>query len=121
MSIRTFRDLVAWQHAMRAGLTVYEATSVFPESERFGLISQMRRGAVSVPSNIAEGYGRGSRAEYIRFLKIARGSLYELETQAELARRLGYLEAAADELLCDALQRSGRTLGALIRSVERPS
>ena len=119
MAIRTFRDLMAWQYAMRSALAVHEATSGFPDTERFGLVAQMRRSAISVPSNIAEGYGRGTRPEYIRFLKIARGSLYELETQMELAGALGFLEAASADHLREMTDTCGRTLGALIRSLER--
>jgi len=77
---------------MELARTIYRKTKIFPVDERFGLVGQMRRSAVSVPSNIAEGACRGSRKDFIRFLMIARGSLGEIETQSYLAKDLGYLE-----------------------------
>lgn len=116
--IRSFRDLVAWQKAMQVGVEAYRLTGSLPAEERFGLASQMRRAAVSIASNIAEGYGRGGRADYARFLKLARGSLHELETQAILAARLEYLSnASADEFIAQ-IHDCGRVLGGLIRSIE---
>lgn len=97
---------------------IYRLTKPFPESERFGLVSQLRRAAVSVPSNIAEGYGRGTTQDYIRFLRAARGSLCEIDTQALLAMKLEYL---ADDKYAGVLERvneCGRILAALIRSLE---
>ncbi len=91
-----FREVIAWQKAYALALAIYRATSAFPSDERFGLIQQMRRAAVSVPSNIAEGWGRGSTADYQRFVGIARGSLYELLTQLLLATDLQYLSASND-------------------------
>ena len=85
------RDLRTWRHAMALAKLVYEITARFPNNERFGLVAQMRRAAVSVPSNIAEGAGRGTPADFRRFLRIARGSLSELETQLILAVELGYV------------------------------
>lgn len=88
--VRSFRDLIVWQHAMDATELVYAFASKLPGDERFGLKSQMCRAAVSVPSNIAEGWGRGSSSDrqLLSYLRIARGSLFELETQLELAPRL---------------------------------
>lgn len=88
--IRSYRDLVVWQRAMSLVEAVYELTGRFPRSEVYGLVSQMRRSAVSIPSNIAEGRRRGSRKDYRQFLIIAYGSGAELETQLEIARRLGF-------------------------------
>src|SRR3954468_17242642 len=86
--IKTYRDLIAWQKAMELVKTVYRVTVQMPEDERFGLTNQMRRAAVSIPSNIAEGYARQTTADYIKFLKTARGSLSELMTQLQIAFEL---------------------------------
>ena len=88
--ILTFRDLDVWQNAMKLAESVYLITGKFPNEEKFGLISQMRRCAVSVPSNIAEGFMRKNTKEYIQFLHIALGSLGELDTQLELSKRLKF-------------------------------
>ena len=94
---------------------VYRITGEFPDSERFGLAMQLRRAAVSVPSNIAESAARRSRAEYLRFLSIARGSLAEIDTQLEIARRLGF--SSLNPTLNDLLDRTFARLNALIRSL----
>ncbi len=107
-----YRDLVVWQKAMAWTEQVYAITRRLPSEERFGLSSQLRRSAVSVPSNIAEGWGRGSKAEYAQFLRYARGSLFEAQTQIELARRLGFADApAAERALTDADEISRMLLG----------
>jgi len=85
MQVNRYQDLIAWQKAIALVKNVYEATSGFPQKETFGLTSQMRRSAVSIPSNIAEGQGRATRGEFHQFLGHARGSLYELETQLVIA------------------------------------
>ncbi len=113
--IRTHRDLVAWQLGMKLAREVYRATKQMPAEERYGLTQQMRRAAVSVPSNIAEGYARQSTDDYVRFLRIARGSLAELATQVELASDLVYL--ASDTALADLLDETDRVLLGLIRSL----
>ena len=89
--ITNFRDLQVWQLGKQIVLSVYRITKVFPADERFGLISQMRRAAVSIPSNVAEGFNRLGNKEYRQFLYIALGSCGELETQAEVSCDLGYL------------------------------
>jgi four helix bundle protein len=90
----TYRDLLVWQKAKALAVGIYRATELFPKSELFGLTSQMRRAAVSVASNIAEGQGRGSKPDFAHFLCMARGSLLELETQLEIAVELGMGNAA---------------------------
>ena len=115
--IRTFRDLVAWQKGMDLAQAVYQASRSMPGEEKFGLVMQMRRSAVSVPSNIAEGYARQSRVDYLRFLRIARGSLAELSTQVELSCRAGLMEE--NQVLSDLLNETDRVLQGLIRSLER--
>ena len=111
-----FRDLRVWQAAMELVEKVYQYTARLPPEERFGLVSQIRRAAVSVPSNIAEGNARTTRGEYVQFLGIARGSLAELETQLLLCPRLGY---PSTETLCTDLRQVNRQLQALIRSLKR--
>ena len=95
--------------------TIYRITARFPDCERLGLAMQLRRASVSVPSNIAEGAARRSRAEYLRYLSMARGSLAEMDTQLEIATRLGYAEAGA---ATDLLDRTFARLNALIRSLD---
>ena len=96
----SFKDLIVWQRAIELSLAVYRFTSSFPPSERYGLIGQLRPAAVSVASNIAEGYGRSTRGEYVQFLGHARGSICEVQTQLVIAAGLGYgkeeLRNAAD-------------------------
>lgn len=119
--IRSFRDLHAWQRAYALGRDVYELTRGFPREEVFGLTSQLRRGAVSVASNIAEGYGRGTTDDYLRFLRVARGSLFEVDTQLEFSRDFGYLAQPAHEGAAGRVEECGRVLAGLIRSLERHS
>ena len=89
---KDYRELIVWQKAMELVEVVYRMMRVFPADERFRLCDQLSRAVISIPSNIAEGNGRESKAEYARFLGIARGSLYETETQLEIAKRLGYVD-----------------------------
>jgi len=91
-AIKSYRDLIVWQKSMLLVTDIYTISSHFPNGEIYGLTSQMRRSAVSIPSNIAEGYGRHSTNEYKRFLQIAVGSLFELQTQVEIAFNLKYIE-----------------------------
>ncbi|MBN1925148.1 MAG: four helix bundle protein [Prolixibacteraceae bacterium] len=90
--MKTYRDLNVWQKAMTLVEMIYSETKKFPNEETYGLIGQIRRSGVSIPSNIAEGYGRNSTNDYIRFLQIASGSLYEFQTQLEISHRLKYLD-----------------------------
>lgn len=97
-------------------IDIYKITATFPTDERFGLVSQMRRSAVSVPSNIAEGAARHTKKEFVNFLHIAQGSLSELDTQLELSRRLAFVDAVSWKELDDKLQEEDRILSGLIRS-----
>ena len=117
--IESFRDLIAWQKTFSLGLEVYELTRGFPDHERYGLTAQMRRASVSVPSNIAEGYGRESLADYVRFLKVARGSLFEVETQLLFSSKLGYISEEIQLAILDKLHECGRILNGLINSLKR--
>ena len=90
-AVKSYEDLIVWQKSVCLVEEIYTLTSSFPKSELFGLTSQMNRSAVSVPSNIAEGFGRRSRDEFKRYLKISLGSLYELKTQVLISNRLGFI------------------------------
>ena len=111
-----YKELDVWQHAINLALRVYDATSSLPVDERYGLISQMRRSAGSIASNIAEGEGRGAPKDHLRFLAQARGSLYELETQVIMCIRLRYLKN--DALLAE-IERAGKLINGSIRSIHR--
>jgi four helix bundle protein len=119
--ITSFRDLVAWQKGMSLASAVYRVTAGLPPDERFGLTSQMRRAAVAIPSNIAEGYGRRARADYVRFLNIALGSAYELDTQLTIAQHLGFIADQQYEPVLADVHEVQRVLAGLIRSIERAS
>lgn len=101
--LNSYKDLIIWQKAMALVKEVYRLTKYFPKSEVFGLVSQMRRAAVSIPSNIAEGYGRKSRKEFHHFLSIALGSAAELETQILLAESLDFLKDVTQFNNCTSL------------------
>jgi four helix bundle protein len=115
----SYKDLRAWKQSMELALQIYRYTESFPREERYGLTSQLRRGAVSVSSNIAEGKGRSSDKELVLFLHHARGSLLEVETQILIARGLKYgLDGEFDTAqLLDLLETLAKTLNALIRSL----
>ena len=115
--IKSHRDLIVWQKAMDLVVAVYHATKLFPKDEAYGLTSQTRRAAISVPANIAEGQGRRLTGEYLQFPGNARGSLLELETHLEIASRLGYLEAVEHSNLQARFQEVGRLLNGLMRSL----
>ena len=116
---KSYRDLVAWQKAMGVADIVYTATEDMPRNEMFGLTMQMRRAAVSIASNIAEGQARYSKREFVHFLRNARGSLAELETQVLLAAQLGYLHRSKAEQILKATDELNRILAGLIDSMRR--
>jgi len=115
-----YKELMVWQKAMGLVMHVYKAANQFPSHELYGLGSQMRRCAVSIPSNIAEGYGRNSNKELVRFLDIAKGSLYELDTQLEISRQLNYLDAQKHETIFNLLDETSRLLSGLRKSKHPP-
>jgi four helix bundle protein len=117
--INSFRDLRVWQGGMNLVEQVYRATQTFPRNELYGLISQMQRAAVSVPSNIAEGHTREHLKEYLHHLSMAQASLAELETQLEIAKRLGYLSPAQLKELLNSVASLGKQLYALRNSLNR--
>lgn len=95
-----FKELKVWQKAIEVVVDVYKLTATFPQNERFGLISQIQRAAVSIPSNIAEGAGRNNKGEFYHFLGIANGSSFELETQLTISAKLGYSQDREIEIIC---------------------
>ena len=119
--IQSHRDLIAYQKAYQLTLDVYQATRQFPASELYGMVSQMRRSAVSIPCNIAEGYERGHRKEYVHFLRIARGSCSELETLLSLSKDIGYLVSQEYEMLNGLQDEAARLLRRLITSLSTTS
>ena len=116
-----YRDLLVWQRAMELVKEIYRATKSFPKEEVYGLTAQIRRAAIAVPSNIAEGKGRYSTADVNHFLVQARGSLYELETQVLIATDLKYLSEAESKKLLDSSDEVAKLLNGLIRSLREKS
>jgi len=117
-SIRNHRDLVVWQRAMDLVAEVYRLTDRFPREERYGLVQQVKRAVVSIPSNIAEGHGRDHLGDYLRYLSVAKGSLMEVETQFTIAVRLRYLEQADVTKLFERTVQVGQLLAGLVRALK---
>ena len=115
--VKTYRDLIVWQKAMELVTEIYVHTKSFPEDEHYGLTSQLRRCSISLPSNVAEGYGRNSTQDYIRFLRIANGSLFELQTQLEIASNLGFLTGEIFSVLFESSREIERMLSSLIKKI----
>jgi len=113
--IKTFRDLKVWQKGMTLVNRIYNATNYFPEHEKYSLMSQLRRSAISIPSNIAEGYGRKSTGDYARFLNIAIASLYEVQTQIEIALNQDYMKKEWFDILYEDSREIERMLSGMIR------
>jgi four helix bundle protein len=114
----SYRNLIAWQKAKALALDIYRCTRRFPKDEVHGLTSQMRRAAVSVPSNIAEGKGRRTRKDFVHFLYQARGSLLELETQLSIVRELEYLDAPTFSSTLSQAEEVGRILNGLVNHLQ---
>jgi four helix bundle protein len=119
MALGSYHDLIAWQKAIDFVVETYKLTGQFPRTELYGLTAQLQRAAVSIPSNIAEGAGRIHTREYIHHAGIARGSLFEDETQIIVAQRLGYVNEEEIRPLLHAVSEVGRLLYGLIVSLER--
>jgi four helix bundle protein len=118
-SIKSYQDLQVWQEAMNLVESCYRITKSFPQQEMYGMVSQIRRASVSVPANIAEGYGRSSLGDYIRFLYIAQGSLKELETHLLLCKRVNLATVQVLKPVLSQCETVGRLLLALIRALNR--
>jgi four helix bundle protein len=119
MTIQSYRDLEVWQKAMELVVECYQITKSFPKNEVFGLAGQLQRAAVSIPANLAEGRARQHTKEFIQHVSIAYGSLAELETHIEIAKRLGYIAAETAVELIDKTSTIGRMLNGLRRSLEK--
>lgn len=119
--VRSFRELLVWQKAMDLADLVYTCTAIFPREELYGLTAQLRRSAVSIPPNIAEGQGRNSKGEFLHFLGIAQGSLCELETQVEIAKRRNWIAETYDTQLASQIDEISRMLSGLMRSLRASS
>jgi four helix bundle protein len=117
--MRSYRDLIVWQKSMKLVTQIYLLTKELPKEELYGLTAQIRRSAVSIPSNIAEGYGRNSTKDYIRFLQIASGSLYELQTQLEICHNLAYVSEKIFNKVYDQSREIERMLSSLIGKIDK--
>jgi len=113
----SFKDLIVWQRAIELTVAIYQVTAAFPSSEQFGLTNQLRRASVSIASNIAEGYGRNTRGEYLQFLGHARGSNFEVETQLVIARKVGFGNEKEGKHANDLSNEVGRMLVALMKKL----
>ncbi|MEK6152766.1 four helix bundle protein [Flavobacteriaceae bacterium 3-367] len=116
-SLKSYKELRVWQKSIALIKEVYKVTNGFPEDEKFGLIGQMRRSSVSIPSNIAEGWGRKSLKNYIQFLRNSRGSLFELETQVVISKELNYIKYS--KTIENQIEEISKMLNSLIRSLEK--
>jgi len=117
--INSYKDLQIWQRSINLVTQIYNLTSQFPDNEKYGLIKQLNRSAVSVPVNIAEGWGRNSKTSYIQFLKIARGSLYELETLLIICRNVKLGEVDALNKISIEVEEISKMLNAFIASIDK--
>lgn len=116
--IKTYRDLLVWQKAMTLVTAIYRCAVQFPKNETYALVSQIQRAAVSIPSNIAEGYGRRSTGDYRRFLQVSMGSLFELQTQLEIALNLEYFSKKDFKEMYEASREVERMLSSLISKLK---
>lgn len=117
--MKPHKNLKVWQLGMDLVVDIYRITRAFPDGEKFGLVSQMRRCAVSIPSNIAEGASRNSQKEFVNYLYISLGSLSELDTQMEVAHRVNYLNIENTNAIMMKMDEVGRLLSGLIRSIKK--
>lgn len=115
--MKSFRELVVWQKSMLLVKEIYKIIDRIPNNENYALTPQIQRSAISIPSNIAEGYGRNSTKDYLRFLNIARGSLYELETQLEIAEMLHYFTKNDTKQCISIISEIGKMLNSLIKNI----
>jgi len=119
--IESYKDLIVWQKAVSLVTLIYKVTKEFPKEEVFGITSQMRRCAVSIPSNIAEGRQRKTSKDFVQFLRIARGSCAELETQVAIAKNLGYIDSSRELRINNELTEILKIINTIIRKLEAKS
>lgn len=119
--MKSYKELIAWQKGIELVILVYKISGKFPKEELYGLVDQMKRSAVSVPSNIAEGFGRHSDNDFIRFLNISRGSLFEFQTQLEISLRLDFVKEDEYENLMQITIEIDKILNALISKIKQNS
>lgn len=119
MPVKSYRDLIAWRKAMNLAAEIYGCTQAFPKAETYGLVSQLRRAGISVPSNIAEGHARLSTGEFRQFLGHSLGSLMEIETQILLAQHLGYVDSSKSTDVLKQTAEVGKLINGLLRSLKR--
>jgi four helix bundle protein len=116
-NVESYKELKVWQEGVKLVEEIYELTRSFPPKEQYSLTSQIQRAAVSIPTNIAEGWGRGKTGEYVQFLRIARGSLMELETQLIISQRLNYIDQNTLSQFEENIEKIGKMINALIKNL----
>ncbi|MCX6174076.1 MAG: four helix bundle protein [Ignavibacteriales bacterium] len=116
--MKTYKELIVWQKAINLVSIIYNNTKNFPKEEIYGLTNQIRRAAVSIPSNIAEGFGRNSKNDFKRFLRISIGSLFEVQTQLEISKNLQFLSELNYQIIFDATREIEAMLASLIRKLK---
>lgn len=117
--IKSYKDLIVWQKAIELVTEVYSISKTFPTEEKFGIVNQLNRAVVSIPSNIAEGWGRESSKNYLQFLRISRGSLMEVETLILISKNLNYLNEEKFKSISDKIEETGKILQGLIKGVQQ--
>lgn len=117
--INTYRNLIVWQKSVALVTAIYTLTKTFPQEEKFGIVSQLNRASVSIPSNIAEGWGRESSKNYLQFLRISRGSLMETETLLEISKNLKYINDTNFKVISDNIEEVSKILQGLIKSIQQ--
>ena len=119
MKINSYRNLIVWQKSVALVTDIYTLTKSFPQEEKFGIVSQLNRASVSIPSNIAEGWGRESSKNYLQFLRISRGSLMEKETLLEISKNLNYINDSEFKVISDNIEEVSKILQGLIKSIQQ--
>ena len=117
--ISSYKDLIVWQKSIELVTTIYSLTKNFPSEEKFGIVNQLNRAVVSIPSNIAEGWGRESSKNYLQFLRISRGSLMEVETLILISKNLNYINEENFKTISDKIEEVGKILQGLIKSMQQ--